>query len=335
MKSYRGLTFAILLQEGEGVPKRIQLLKTGTYHDDRYGKVEITNKILSEFVQNFDAKVRRIDIAVDYSHETEEKAAGWFKALELSEDGQELWAVIDWNKAGEKALSEKEFRYISADFNFNYKDNESQKIFGPVLMGAGLTNRPVVKGMVPAVQLHEINNNNKGSKVELKDAMDRIEELKGLNVKLSQGKVKLQEFEMTPEEMMAKIKELEGRLAEVLADKNKLTEDKALAEKTGAFEKMLTEGKAVPAQKDAYLKGDMDAFIKLSEKANLDPKGNEAGKGLVNEDADPQDEVMKLAEAMVKDKKADNVADAIGMVLSENPKLNAAYEKIQFGGRPN
>ncbi|MCH8350738.1 MAG: hypothetical protein IIB29_10825, partial [Chloroflexi bacterium] len=41
----------------------------------------------------------------------------------------------------------KEFRYLSADFNMNFRDNETGKSFGGVLNGAGLTNRPRVKGM--------------------------------------------------------------------------------------------------------------------------------------------------------------------------------------------
>ena len=332
-KQYRGLRFGIQLQEGEEAPKRIQLLKVGSFHDDRYGTVEIVAETLAEFKKNFDNNVRRIGLAVDYSHNSEDKAAGWIKGLELSEDGQELWGIIDWTPEASKALASKEFRYISAEFNFNYKDNESKKSFGPVLLGAGLTNRPVIKGMAPAVQLQEIdndfNNNKKGSEMdqELKDARAKIDELKDTNLKLSTGKVKLQEFDMSPEEMKEEIKKLQAKIAELMASKQQLADDKELAEKTKTFETMVTEGKAVPAQKDSYLNGKMDDFIKLAEPVNLTGEGNEHLPKEPGKTPDAQAAVMKLAEAKIKDNKTLDMGDAISKVLTENPDLEKKYNE--------
>ena len=69
----------------------------------------------------------------------------------LSENGEELWATVDWTEGGEKSVRRKEYRYLSADFQFNYTDNETLQEYGPTLFGAGLTNRPVVKGMAPTI----------------------------------------------------------------------------------------------------------------------------------------------------------------------------------------
>ena len=281
--------------------------------------------------------IRRIDLAVDYSHETDQRAAAWFKGVELSEDGEELWMIPDWTKDGAKSVGEKEFRYISADFQFNYRDNESGINHGTVLLGAGLTNRPVIKGMTPAIQLQENNNILQGNNtMDLKEATDKIAAMQTEIEQLKIGRVKLQEFDMTPQAMQTRISDLEGQLATMKTQNEQMTDDKRLAEKTAQFNVLLSEGGACPAQKDAYLNGKMDEFIKLAEKVNLVEKGKggngedngDTKENKENKDADPSDEVMKLAEEKMKDKdKFNDLGDAISVVLSENPKLRDKYEK--------
>ena len=133
--------------------RKMQILRVGTFTDPRYGKFKITKQMLSEMVQNFHAGVRGVIPALDYKHDSEDIAAGWFKNLYL--EGDELWADVEMTPRGSKVLSDKEFGYVSADFDTQYIDNEHQKNYGCVLLGAGLTNRPVVKRMESVVQLKE------------------------------------------------------------------------------------------------------------------------------------------------------------------------------------
>lgn len=403
---YHGTAFEIKFQEGQSkAPLKVQLLKVGEFHDARYGVVEITSRTLSQLKENFDKRVRKIDVAIDYSHKSEDVAAGWVKGVSLSDDGMELWADVTWTPNGAKRLADKEFRYLSADFNFNYQDNETQEKFGPVLMGAGLTNRPVVKGMAPAVELHEINKkfadvlnhkfpidtaeNTKKSKDEFKQLADKfyqkadlkrivydrivlaeinhgvrplfskddrfdkllsedikkqiqkgetkmdekmllaeIGDLKAENARLSDTLVKFKELELSPDELkkkLAKMTEENQKLSDKLA---KLEEAKKLAEKETAFSTLLSEGKAVPAQKEAYIAGDMEKFIELSEEINTEAVGH-GGEGDAAKkkdgEKDVHDEVMELAEKEAKDKGIE-LADAVSVVLGRDEKLNKRYE---------
>jgi phage I-like protein len=160
--TFRASPVAIQLDESlassshqTGVPSDVQVMRVGTYYSDQYGKFEITKEVLLSMKNNFDQNVRGVDLAIDYKHDSEDIAAGWIKNIYLKNDNTELWATVDWTKNGQKVLSDKEFRYLSADFDFNYQHNETKEKHGPTLYGAGLTNRPFIKSMKPVVELSE------------------------------------------------------------------------------------------------------------------------------------------------------------------------------------
>lgn len=304
------------------IAEDIQILKAGTFHHPQYGKIDVTTELMETMVRNFNEGVRNIELAVDYEHNSNGIAAGWFKSLYLSEDKQELWAQVEWTPKALRKLAEKEFRYVSADFNTNYQDNETLQEFGPTLMGAGLTNRPFVKGMTAAVALseHKIGE----EQMTLDEAKKKIADLETENKKLSEGVAKLEELEMSPEEMMAEIKMLREKLKGMEDSQAKLQEEKMLAEKKGQFDKMLAEGKVVEAQRDAFMEDNTVKFAELAGEVNLKGKGTNGGKK-DDDVTDPEGQVLSLAEAMMKEKKI-SCADAISVVLSENPKLREAYE---------
>lgn len=157
IKHYRAPMRKITLAEGDSpVADQVQLFRVGTFTHADYGTFDITASELKKMAENFKSNVRGIDLAIDYKHDSEDIAAGWIKDLFLSQDETELWATVDWTPNGKKVLSEKEFRYLSPEFTYDYQDNESLKTFGPTLLGAGLTNRPTIKQMEPVVELSEI-----------------------------------------------------------------------------------------------------------------------------------------------------------------------------------
>ena len=86
-----------------------------------------------------------------------------------------------------------------------------------------------------------------------------------------------------------------------MAEKNKAVADaatataaKQMAEKTQEFNVMLSEGKAVAAQRDAFLKGDMAAFVKLAQPINLKGLGSvELGAPA---EGSSEEKIIKLAE---------------------------------------
>lgn len=373
--------FVIKLNDIAGnpvVPTRIQVLRTGTFSDPRYGTFDITPEQLQSMKANFDNKVRGVDIAVDYSHESDMEAAGWIEEVSLEEhQGQtQLWATVKWTEKARISLSDKEYRYVSADFMFDYVDNETDKHYGPCLLGAGLTNRPVIKEMNPIIELQE-GKGKKMSKDSSKvppgkgdtedDANDSdmektVAELKekvsALEKQASEGTSKGKKAnpsdggkdsdgddsavegegdgdDDTSDEgddvpgLKKKMAKMAAKLASYEAAQKSMSEELAVNKKKAAFSVMLSEGKVVKAQEEAYLKGDMDKFASLQQAVKLSKSGHSREEGGVNSitltEHPAQDEVIQLAEKMVSDKKASDIGDATSKVLKAHPELLRRY----------
>ncbi|NDC95056.1 hypothetical protein EB118_13850 [bacterium] len=354
-----------LLGEEERV-RSMQILRTGAFSDPRYGRFEITKEMLGQMVKNFTEGVRGVIPALDYKHDSDDVAAGWFKRLWLSDEGNELWADIEMTPKGEKILGDKEFGYVSADFDTEYKDNETLQNFGCVLLGAGLTNRPVIKRMESVIQLSEKEKDPVSEKIsklvkegypqeqavaialdmerkgKLSEGEKQMEEkMKEMEAKLSEMEAKLAESEKMCGEYKAKLEEMEKKAMpemkpegemmpeekkpeieiELAAAKKELAEVKGkltLAEKTTEFSMLLAEGKAVEAQREAFISGDMKAFIEKSVPVKLAEAGH-ASKPPV-ESGDAQEEVLSLAKKLSEEKKI-SMKEAISQVLKTNNKL--------------
>lgn len=318
---------AIKLAEGNKVPNKVQVLRVGKFKHPSYGDFEITPKVLAEMKTNFDARVRGIDISFDYYHDSDKDAAGWPTALELSSDGTELWAInVDWTPEATKKLSDRALRYFSPDFAFKYVDPETGKSYSNVLLGGGLTNRPFVKEMKAIVAAENKTGANDMNELEKAQAALKLSEEKVVKLTEEKAAAETKLADMAPkskiEELTAKIaelqKELEAEKAKgetVLAEKTKVEEEKKLAEKTAKFNLMLSEGKACAAQKDAFLKGDMDKFLELAEKPNL----NGSGSGSSGGDGGGADaeKVLKLAEDKRKADKNLSQPEAIKLARKE------------------
>jgi len=95
------------------------------------------------------ASARRTDYSFDYEHQVlraqengkPAPAAGWFKALELREDG--LWATgIEWTPAARQMIEAGEYRYTSPLFSYDKKTGEVE-----LILNVALTNTPALDGM--------------------------------------------------------------------------------------------------------------------------------------------------------------------------------------------
>lgn len=351
--------------------KELQILKSGSFYDPRYSDFVITEVMLSEMVNNFKAGVRGVIPALDYAHETDGPAAGWFKELYLKDGdaGKELWGRVEFTPRGQKSLSDKDYAYLSADFDESYSDNESGTIYGCVFLGAALTNRPVIKRMTPAIQLSEKNDPFKEKVAKLiKEGYPQEQALaiaydmqdKG---KLNEGKYMQEEKKLaapvegekspmekmcaeagvaSPEELMkliaelkAKIAELESKkapegepmemgemkkqLSEVRKELDEARKEKETALKTNEFTKLLSEGKAVEAQREAFLKGDMAKFIELAQPIKLSESGS-AATPKTEVVGDVEDQILVEAKKLSEEKKID-IAKAISEVIKTNKQL--------------
>lgn len=290
--------------EKPAAPEWIQIARTGKFLG---GKLVLDKEYLASLKKNFDAGVRGIDIYADFNHE-KHGASAWYRELELREDGTRLFGKMAWTPKGKAAVEDKDFRYFSPSIDPNYLNEETGERFGPTLIGGGLTNQPVIKGMTPATELSE--GEEEMTPEEIKALQDKLAAAEEKNTKL------------------------EAKVAE-LSEKVQASEKaKDLAEKNSEFAKLLSEGKAVPAQKEAYLAGDMKEFVKLAATVNLSEKGHSSE--VTDEDEDEtserketktpaQDKVLELAEKKREQNKNLDETRAISLVLSENPKLAKEY----------
>lgn len=152
----RFLSGELSLAEGERV-KWVTVTRMGEFSDPRYGKFSITRPMLEQMVRNFDARVLGQDIFLDVAHKPSDGAAA--KVLRLAIEGQRLRALVEFTDFGVEAVSKRGFSYLSAEYHENWRDNEKGDAHGCVLLGAGLTTRPVIKHLEP-VQLSELDPDN-------------------------------------------------------------------------------------------------------------------------------------------------------------------------------
>lgn len=316
---------SIKLDEGKPVSTKVQVLRIGKFNHPEYGRFEITTQTLSEMIQHFEKNVRGVDVMFDYYHDSHLDAAAWVKSLYLSEDKAELWAIVDWTPKAAQKLAERELRYFSPDFAFKWKDPESGVEYKNVLFGGGLTNRPFVKEM-QAIVAHE--KHLQGDQMtELEKAQAALKLAEAKNVKLSEevdGMKKELAAAPAPDKVAAleqQIAALQAELAKAkqegeaaLAEKNKAEAAKVLAEKETAFNLLLSEGKAVAAQKEAYLSGNMQEFIKLAQPTNMKPNGS-SNNG--NDNVVDHREIIKLAEEKQKADSKLSRGDAISLAKKE------------------
>lgn len=317
----------IKLSDAREVPNDVQVLRVGSFNHPTYGAFDITTETLSEMKSNFDAKIRGVDLAFDYYHNSDQEAAAWINSLELREDGSELWANVTWTPKASQKLSDREIRYFSPDFAFKWTDPENGVTFSNVLFGGGLTNRPFVKEMKAIVANETIGENDM---TELEKLQLKLKEETAKSVKLAEDNAALTkkcddiQAALPPAKPAApaapaagdadkdkQIADLKAQLAKLQQDNEmamgeiKKAKDaaalsdaaKQMAEKTSAFNVLLTEGKACAAQKDAYLKGDMTEFIKLAQPVNLKGSGSSENKTLEESDTEA---IFKLADEKQK-----------------------------------
>lgn len=249
-------------EDKKDLPQVIEIARVVEGEHPTYGKINITKEHLKSFVANFNDKVTGTDLAINEDHKKNE-AFGWYKDVFLNEDGDILYGTVNWNAKGTRALSEKEYRYFSPEFRFNYVHPHSGKEFGATLLGGALTNYPFLK-MEAITELSEKTNSNKGKAMPT-------------------DVIALSEHTKTVMDLNSKITEINGKLDAALAqnvelsNKVKASEEKAAKiEREATHQKLFNEGKINAAQLVALNEGkSMLEVIALNEPMNT----TAAGKG--------------------------------------------------------
>jgi len=227
-----------------------------------YGKLKITQDNLEKFVINFKSNVTGVDLAVNEDHKKNE-AFGWFKDVFLSFDKQTLYGQVNWNTKGTTALSEKQYRYFSPEFRFNYVHPHTGIEHGPTLLGGALTNYPFLK----MEAITELNNKQTTKEVIVEnttiDLSVHNEKVVELSNKVTAVSAELDAAKAENIELNGKVKELETKI-------------ESEAKKT-AHEKLFNDNKISKAQLVALNEGKgMIEVLALSEAMNVEAKGETA-----------------------------------------------------------
>lgn len=144
-------------------PSTIELLRTGDWKTPWHGDFEITIADLHEFAANFAKGIGLVEAdkraPINYAHEAWNKAAGWITNLAVDEEREALVASTEWTPEGAQGLRDKEWAYISPEFNprgcpwsdaEGADDANGVPVFvNNVLSGAALTNIPLFKKLKP------------------------------------------------------------------------------------------------------------------------------------------------------------------------------------------
>ena len=204
--------------EGE-VPTKINVLNAGEFNTTKYGPLSIASDVLVQMVENFDKQLRAGEtLPIDAEHYSDQGAYGWIKSLELSDNNTKLWANVDWNAWGLEALGNKVYKFFSPEFTDVYYDPETSEPTPNVLLGGGLTNRPLFRSLNPImatdkenkeiIYLKEDTMEKKTTDSEVVEAAD-TKDTKKTKTDMEDSK----EEDMTPEEKKKMDKEMKDKEA--------------------------------------------------------------------------------------------------------------------------
>lgn len=192
-------TIRPILADSKGsLPKTMEVLKAGVWRTPYHGDFMITVDDLNQYVENFNAGIglvaAGIGAPIDFSHDNHKEAAGWIKELYVEEDS--LMAKVEWSTAGKEALLGGLYKCFSPEFfpkgRGGWCDPEDyEHCVDNVLVGGGLTNIPLFKGLSPVMASASADTNQERQQdrnvifikaSENKETNMTLEEIRGKDV---------------------------------------------------------------------------------------------------------------------------------------------------------
>ncbi|MEA2056901.1 MAG: phage protease [Patescibacteria group bacterium] len=284
----------------------IEVMHEGHWEHSVYGTVEITEQDIDKFVENFNKKVRKIDIAIDQEHEPTKGAAGWFKELKkVVENGiTKLKATIEWTGLGKQLLNDGVYRYFSPEFDYNYEDPETHEVYENVLLGGGLTNRPYFKNLAPITMSENMqatitNYKEKGVKMTKEE----------LKAKLAENS-DFQLSEDASDDEKKLFEEVKAEIADKKAEKQEPGDDKKDTEIKGS-ENFISKSDHVKQMNELKSKmGNLEKKLKFKEV-------KETVNGFVFSESNPNGILLKKSKESARK-----------ILMSANPKTAKLFEEF-------
>lgn len=258
--------------------KGVEIFKTGTWHGDEY-----TTKDLDHIVESFNEKGFEAPVKLGHNNEQEkdgQPSFGWIG--KVFREGNKLLAdLTDVPKRLGEAIKSKQYRQVSSEIIWNFKEGMPRVLRAVALLGADI---PEVKGLAPLdradiafndevdcrVYAIDIEEDDKKKKEEMEDEDElkkkeeerKKEELKNKDKekkKMSDEKIKALEDELATLKEFKESAGSEKERADTAEAKLLTIEAEAKTNKIKAFmNKVKDEGKVLPAY-EAKLKSLMES----------------------------------------------------------------------------
>lgn len=188
------------------------LLPVGEFYDKRYGRVSITPEKIQQMAENF-GKCPAYEVPVKLGHSDGAKSPGKVIGVEAKPEGLQITMSVDSDTA--QAINNKQYRYMSAEFDEDYHDKKTGDKVGAVLLGAALVNQPAHPYVSPLVLADDIN-------LEQERNGNTMNELEDLRLQLSDMKAQKAQIEA---ELKAEREESAKKLADLEASNKALLEE--------------------------------------------------------------------------------------------------------------
>lgn len=260
----------VVLSDGKAT-SRVQIAKTGTFKDPRYGTFSITLRDFSKWIANFNTLSKgdgRLGLPVDIDHAPEKRgdteAAGWIIALTIK--GSELWATVEWTPLGQELVRDRRYAYLSPSYVADFKD-EHGKSHGTALQGVALTNRPFLSMATVSLSAYHRTEEDAIAPSTTQESMKEIALKLGLAEDADEATIlaKLDAAPPKPEPTRSAedLAKEEGKIlltSEQYASLSQNASEGAAAAKQLAtmtfeskFATCLSDGKVLPAQKEVFV----------------------------------------------------------------------------------
>ena len=240
------------------------LLPVGEFYDKRYGRVSITPEKVKQMAENF-GKCPAYEVPVKLGHSDGAKSPGKVIGVEAKDNGLEITMSVDTETA--KAINDKQYRYMSAEFDEDYHDKKTGERVGAVLLGAALVNQPAHPYVAPLVLADDIEGND-NSMSELEDLRLQLSDMKAQKAQAeAELKAEREKHSKEAEESAKKLADIEAENKELLAERDKIEAARNEAEVKVFCDTKIAEG-IPPAVIDLVkpvLLANISRTIKLSD----------------------------------------------------------------------
>ena len=236
------------------------LLPVGEFYDKRYGRVSITPAKVQQMADNF-GKCPAYEVPVKLGHEQGAK----------SPDAETAQAIND-----------KQYRYMSAEYDEDYHDKKTGEKVGAVLLGAALVNQPAHPYVAPLKLAEDVKpeaNPEKENDEDMKEveklekqAKALREQIEALEAQKSQLEADLRNARGQSEDTAKKLADLEAQNKTLLEERERAENARNEAEVKALCDKWISKGIApvIVEKVKPLLLAKQSRTIKLSDDADDD-----------------------------------------------------------------